>query len=57
VPGAMRFLYGLVMGVSVGIIVSKLLAASASGAHRPARRVTPVRVEDERQEAEEAATR
>lgn len=55
--GAVRFLYGLVMGVSVGIIVSKLIAASGSGSHRQTRRVAPTRTRDERREAEEATTR
>ncbi|GAG28656.1 unnamed protein product, partial [marine sediment metagenome] len=32
--GAARFLFGLALGISLGIIGSRLLAASSSGAHR-----------------------
>ncbi len=34
--GAVRFLYGLVLGISLGIIGSRLLAAASSGSHRRA---------------------
>ena len=56
-PGAVRFLYGLVMGVSVGIIVSKLIAASGSDSPRQVRRASAVPVDDEKRQAEEASTR
>ena len=36
--GAARFLYGLALGISLGIIGSRLAAAASSGTHRrPAR--------------------
>ena len=34
--GAVRFLYGLALGISLGIIGSRLLAAASSGTHRRA---------------------
>ncbi len=32
--GAVRFLYGFALGISLGIIGSRLLAAASSGTHR-----------------------
>lgn len=50
-PGAARFLYGLALGVSLGIIGSKLIAAALPGARRagpngrrPAVKRTPAEV-------------
>jgi hypothetical protein len=34
--GAARFLYGLALGISLGILGSRLLAAASSGTHRRA---------------------
>ncbi len=34
--GAVKFLYGLALGISLGIIGSRLLAAASSGTHRHA---------------------
>jgi hypothetical protein len=43
VPGAIRFLYGVVLGISVGVIVSKLIGASSSGVKAGQRPQRPVR--------------
>lgn len=56
--GAARFLYGLALGISLGIIASKLAGAAAPGPYRRTRRSSRPRAvtrvvtnETERQEA------
>lgn len=55
--GATRFLYGLAVGISLGIIGSRLLAAGSSGTHRNGRRRPPARTSRQRQPREEAVAR
>jgi len=50
--GAARFLYGLALGISLGIVSSRLLAAASSGRHRP-----PARASLQEQPREEAVAR
>jgi hypothetical protein len=59
--GAARFLYGLALGISLGIISSRLLAAASSGAHRRAvwsgRHRPPARAPRQERPREEAIAR
>jgi len=59
--GAARFLFGLVLGFSLGIIGSRLLAAASSGTHRRAvwngRRQPPAGALRQERPREEAAAR
>jgi hypothetical protein len=59
--GAIRFLYGLALGISLGIIGSRLLAAASSGTHRRAvwsgRQGPPARAARQKRSKEEALAR
>jgi len=59
--GAARFLYGLALGISLGIIGSRLLAAASSGAHRRSvwsgRQRPPARASRQKRRREEAVAR
>jgi hypothetical protein len=59
--GAARFLYGLALGISLGIIGSRLLAAASSGTHRRAARSgrhrPPARASRQERPREEAIAR
>lgn len=59
--GAARFLYGLALGISLGIIGSRLLAAASSGSHRRAiwgdRQRPPARAPRQKRPREEAVAR
>ena len=50
--GAARFLYGLALGISLGIIGSRLLAASSGGRQRP-----PARASRQKRRRKEAVAR
>jgi len=59
--GATRFLYGLAVGISLGIIGSRLLAAGSSGTHRRSvwngRKRPPARTSRQKRPREEAVAR
>ena len=59
--GAARFLFGLALGISLGIIGSRLLAASSSGAHRRSvwsgHQRPPARAPRQKRRREEAVAR
>ena len=59
--GAVRFLYGLALGFSLGIIGSRLLAAGSSDAHRRSvwngRQRRPARASRKERPKEEALAR
>lgn len=59
--GAARFLYGLALGISLGIIGSRLLAAASLGAHRRSvwsgRQRPPARAPRQQRRKEEAVAR
>jgi hypothetical protein len=59
--GAVRFLYGLALGISVGIIGSRLLAAASSGTNRRAvwngHQRPPTRASRQKRSREEATAR
>ncbi len=60
-PGAARFLYGLALGLSLGIIGSKLVSAASPGPKRQAgrngRSRTTLKIAPERRERQEATVR